>query len=797
MKKFFKFFLNLSMMLGTLLFLGLLFGLVIFWHFGKDLPDYSQLEKYDPPVVTRMHAGDGTLFAEYAHEKRIFVPINAIPKKVIQTFLAVEDKNFYDHPGLDVTGILRASIVNALSYLRNQGRTMGGSTITQQVAKNFLLTNEKTITRKIKEAILSLRIERTFSKEKILELYLNEIYLGGGAYGVGSAALHYFNKSLDELTDAECAFIAGLPKAPSTYNPKRNYKAALKRRDWVIHRMFEEEIIDQERALVAINTPITLKKRKALVIDTNYFAEHIRQEVIKKYGETAFYQGGLSVRTTLDSRLQKLADKSLRKGLIAYDRRFGWRGAIKNIDLENWQETLEKMPPPAGLSPWSLAVVLEVHEDKAVIKLQKGEEGHIPLEQMTWTKKHLISTKTGYPYTGPEIKSVLEVLKPGDVVPVSHVSDNVYSLEQIPEINGALVALDPHTGRVLALDGGYRFHHSQFNRAIQAYRQFGSAFKPLVFTAALEKGFKPTSTILDAPIVLDIAGSKTWKPQNITKKFYGVVTLREALENSYNLAVIRLAQQIGMDTVAEISKRLGLYDKLSLELANVLGAEETTLLRAVSTYATFVNGGKKITPIMIDRIQDRHGKNIFHSSIRTCDNCNTQPWSNQLPPLLEDTRSQVLDPVHAYQMVSLLEGAVKRGTSKRGAVPGHKIAGKTGTSNAYFDTWFVGFSPDLVVGVFVGFDNPKSLGRYQTGSSVAAPIFGDFMKQALANKPSVPFRTPSGIKFVRVNKKTGKATRIQEKNSLLEPLSEKDLKEGPSEENQHSGLILEETNGIY
>ncbi len=786
---------RIATFVATSLLGGGLIGLALFWYFGSNLPDYNQLEKYDPPVVTRMHAGDGTLFAEYAHEKRIFIPITAIPEKVVKTFLAVEDKNFFEHPGLDWTGIMRASLANGLSYFRDHNKTMGGSTITQQVAKNFLLTNERTLTRKIKEAILSLRIERTFSKEKILELYLNEIYLGHGTYGVGSAALHYFNKSLDELTDAECAYLAGLPKAPSTYDPQKNYTATLKRRDWVIHRMFEEKIINQKEALDAINTPITLKKRNIAVINTNYFAEYIRQEVIKKYGETMFYQGGLSVRTTLNSRLQKIADVSLKKGLIRYDRKFGWRGALETISTDNWKETLKKVKTPSGITPWQVAVVLKTSDHEAFIGLIDGKEGVIPLSHMKWARRHFIGEKTGYPQTGPEIKKVDDVLHVGNVIFVNQIADTVYSLEQIPAVNGAIIAIDPHTGRVLALNGGYGFHQSQFNRAIQAQRQFGSAVKPIIYAAALEKGYTPASMILDAPLVIDIGHGTPWKPQNISNKFYGLVTLREALENSYNLAAIRLAQTIGMRAVGEMGKRLNLYDALSHELANALGAQETTLLRAVTAYASFVNGGKKIEPMMIDRIQDRQGKNIYHASTKVCDQCQTHPWDNQLPPTLEDNRPLVLNPIHAYQMVSMLEGAVKEGTGKNAAVTGYHLAGKTGTTNKYCDAWFIGFSPDLLVGVMVGFDSPKSLGKFQTGGALAAPIFKDFMQEALARKPSVPFRIPSGTKFIHVHKKTGKTAKPKDTSSRLEAFSNKEVEDIAS--NALSGLLSEETGGIY
>lgn len=786
--------------LGSALISGVLLIIFLFWFFGRDLPDYKQLAEYDPPVVTRMHAGDGRLFAEYAYERRVFEPIAAIPKHIIKTFLAVEDKDFYDHPGVDWKSILRATFTNIISLFKGKGITVGGSTITQQVAKNFLLTNEKTIIRKIKEAILSLRIEHTFGKDKILELYLNEIYLGKGAYGVASAAIEYFGKSLDELEAEEAAFIAGLPKAPSTYNPERNYEAAIARRNWVLMRMYEEGLLNKTEALAAVEKPITLRKRKNVtVIDADYFAEQVRQIIIKKYGRKAFYKGGLSVRTTLDSKLQELADEVMKKALVNYDRKYGWRGAIANIDVTDWQKSLEKIATPPAVKPWVMAVVLSVSATQAKIGLKSGGIGTIPFNEVQWARKHLIDPSTGYPTVGSPVKSVKSVLNTGDVIVVNPMKNNQYSLQQMPEVNGGLVALDPHTGRVLAIDGGYRFSRSQFNRVAQAKRQPGSAFKPIVYTAALESGYTPTTLVLDAPLVVDLGEAGEWKPQNITNKFYGWVPLRKALEQSYNLAAVRLGQQVGLDRIEDVAVRLGIYDSMPRELSMLLGAEETTLMRMATGFASYVNGGKRVNPILIDRIQNRQGKTIYKADTRECSGCENETWLGQLPPNLEDGRKQVLSPVVAYQMTSLLEGVVNKGTGKRARVPGHSIGGKTGTTNKYYDTWFIGFSPDLVVGVMIGFDQPKSLGRYQTGGSLAAPVFHDFMTEALKNKPKIPFRTPSGVRFYRVNPMTGAKVKFKEKGAVVEAFAPgTEPNEEPTENlSTEENLISKQITGIY
>ena len=788
--------LSLIVVSGVLLaLLGAGAVLGVFWHYGRGLPDYQQLATYEPPVMTRVHAGDGSLITEYATEKRAFVPVGAIPKRVIKAFLAAEDKNFYSHPGIDVMGIVRAALTN-LRRLGGDRRPVGASTITQQVAKNFLLSNEVSIARKIKEAILALRIERAFTKDRILELYLNEIYLGFGAYGAAAAALNYFNKSMDELTIAESAYLAALPKAPNNYHPIRRPRAAKGRRDWVIDRMLEERFITEAEAVAAKGEPLVVHEREAtLLTDAEYFAEEVRRELLKRYGENQLYRGGLSVRTTLAPGLQAIADKALRDGLIAYDRRHGWRGPITrlpgigeaSVSDGAWVEALAKVEEPAALAPWRLAVVLGVSAKVARIGLRDGGEGTIPLAELRWARAWMKGQKRG-----PRVRSVDQVLKAGDVIAVAPVSERVvksakkgvepktvvypprtFALRQIPDVNGAAVALDPHTGRVLAMSGGLAYSGSQFNRATQALRQPGSAFKPFVYLAALDQGFTPSSLILDAPFVIDQGpGLGLWKPHNYARKFYGPSTMRLGIEKSRNLMTVRLAQTIGMDKVAATARKFGIHqnltENLSQNLALALGAGETTLLRLVTGYAMLVNGGKKISPSLIDRIQDRNGRTIFRHDTRPCTGCRVAELADAVPPTIPDTREQVADPRSAYQVVSMLRGVVQRGTGRRVAAVGKPLAGKTGTTNKSMDTWFIGFSPDLALGVFVGFDTPKPLGRRETGSSVAAPIFRDIMAAALKDKPAIPFRIPPGIRLVRVNAQTGLPARPGDRGVILE-----------------------------
>ena len=793
-------------------------GVYLFWKYGQGLPDYTQLADYDPPVMTRIHAGDGRLLAEYATEKRVFVPIKAMPQRGIRAFLSAEDKNFYYHPGIDFFGVARAVLVN-LKNIGSNRRPVGASTITQQVAKNFLLTNEVSVERKIKEAILSFRIERAFSKDRILELYLNEIYLGFGSYGVAAAALNYFNKSMDELTIAETAFLAALPKAPNNYNPLTKTSAAVARRNWVIGRMLEDGVISNAEAENAINQPLIIEKRKeAEFVTAEYFAEEVRRELADRYGENELYTGGLSVRTTLSPKLQKIADEELRKGLIAYDRRHGWRGPVTHFDVPgDWPGRLSQVEPPKGLGDWLLAVVMSVSDGAADIAFADGSMGTIPLAEVRWAREWIKGQERG-----PSIHKVSQVLSPGDVIPVERVleaptakdgekphkyPDDTFALRQIPEVQGGVVAMDPHTGRVLAMSGGFSYEMSQFNRATQAARQPGSAFKPFVYLAALDSGYTPSTLILDAPFVIDQGpGLPKWRPANYTKKFYGPSTMRLGIEKSRNLMTVRLAQTVGMEKVSDYAERFGIVDDLPPTLAMSLGAGETTLLRLTTAYAMLVNGGKRIVPTFIDRIQERNGLTVFRHDTRECDSCLATFWTNQSVPLVADVREPVTDPGSAYQIVSMLQGVVQRGTGRRIGQLGIPLAGKTGTTNDSYDTWFVGFSPDLAVGVFIGFDTPGTLGKRETGSNVAAPVFKGFMERALADEPAIPFRIPSDVKLVRVNGKTGQLARPGDRNVILEaykpgtvPTGESVVIQGLgySQEPAGEGLPSAGTGGLY
>ncbi len=761
----------LAALFGTLVLVGITVAGGVVWglyHYGRGLPDYQQLAHYEPPTVTRVHAGDGRLLVEYATEKRVFVPIGAIPRRVINAFLAAEDKNFYTHSGVDFLSIVRAAVTNLINIARDR-RPVGASTITQQVAKNFLLTNEVSIERKIKEAILAFRIERAFTKDRILELYLNEIYLGFGSYGVAAAALNYFDKPMDELTLAEVAYLAALPKAPNNYHPVRRPEAALARRNWVIERMLIEDFVTPQEASWARALPLNIRRRTATeFVSADYFTEEVRRQLIKKYGENGLYEGGLSVRTTLDPRLQGIAQEVLRAGIEAYDRRHGWRGPITSFEVgHDWAETLTAIKRPGRLGDWKMAVVLSVLETGAEVGFASGARGFIPMKGMAWARPWKKGQRVG-----PKPKTPMEILAVGDVVPV--VADQertlgVYQLKQIPEIEGGIVAMDPHTGRVLAMVGGFDYAGSEFNRATQAKRQPGSAFKPFVYAAALEHGFTPASLVLDAPFVMDQGpGLPKWKPANYTKKFYGPSTLRLGIEKSRNLMTVRLAQFIGMEIVSDYARRFGIIDNMPEILSMSLGAGETTLMKLTTAYAMLVNGGKDIKPTLIDRIQDRRGRTVFRHDPRPCVDCRELRWLGQKPPVIEDTRSAVIAPQTAYQVVSMLEGVVERGTGRRIRAVGKPLAGKTGTTNQALDTWFMGFSPDLAIGVYAGFDKPKSLGPREQGASVAAPIFRDFAARALEGQPAIPFRVPPGIRLVRVNANTGLPAAPWDKKVILE-----------------------------
>ncbi|MGQ0527408.1 MAG: penicillin-binding protein 1A [Alphaproteobacteria bacterium] len=724
-------------------------------YFSKDLPDYSQLKEYQPHIVTRLYAGDGKLLAEFAQEKRVFVPVEKTPDRVKHAFIAAEDQNFYTHEGVDLTAIVRAVVAN----FRNAGsgrRLVGASTITQQVAKNFLLTNEVSYKRKIREAILAYRMERAMSKDKLLELYLNEIFLGARSYGVAAASLQYFDKGLDELSIAEVAYLAALPKAPNNYHPVRKHDAAVERRNWVIGRMEDDGYITEEEAESARNTPLeTVQRDKSRIAAAPYFAEEVRRELADRYGKDSLYQEGLAVRTSLDPALQETAIASLQKGLMEYDQRHGYRGALKNIGAgEGWQEKLAVLEhPDAMLDNWRLAVVLTVDAAVAKLGFEDGADGTLKLEDAKWARKYM---DEGYAQ-GPEIVSISDVVKAGDVIIVAPVKDKNYALRQIPQIQGSVIAIDPHTGRVLAMQGGWKYDISEFNRATQALRQPGSSFKPFVYLTALDNGFTPSTLIQDAPFVIEDRPGHFWSPQNYSDDFLGPTPLRAGVEKSRNLMTVRLADTIGMGKVVETAKRFGIMDNMQPHLSYALGAGETTVLRMTTAYAMLVNGGRKITPTFIDRIQDRRGGTIFRHDNRACPNCGSLVrWENQGVPDVQDTREQVADPRTTYQMVSILEGVVQRGTATKLKTLGRPLAGKTGTTNKSNDTWFIGFSPDLVVGVFMGFDQPRSLGKRETGSSVALPVFKNFMEVALKDVPPMPFRVPPGVRMIQVNHNTGR-----------------------------------------
>ena len=756
----------------TLSIIGGVIGFMLFNRYSKDLPDYSQLANYDPPNVTRLYSADGKLMAEYATEKRVFVPLPAIPKLVIHAFLSAEDKNFYAHGGVDVTGIARAIRDNVINY--GHGKSLvGGSTITQQVVKNFLLTNEKSIERKVKEAILATRISQAYSKDKILELYLNEIYLGLGSYGVAAAAQNYFNRSLDDLSIEEAALLATQPKGPSLYNPKKNYDTTKERRDWVIDRMREDGYITADEADTAKKTPITLRTRDATDIShADFFAEEVRRTLADMYGSNVLYEGGLVVKTTLDPNLQKAADTALRNALIQYDHRRGYRGALAHLpNTEGWKDKLTKLAHDNAyqlLDGQRLGVVTALNDKKAVVVFEDESQGWIPFPLLKWTRLVIADGKLG-----PEIKKPGDVLKLGDVVIAQPLSDEEkklvpapeqkksWSLAQIPEVSGGMVVIDPHTGRVLAMSGGYAYGGSEFNRTTQAKRQPGSSFKPFVYMAGLENGFTPSTIILDAPVEMSQgAGMPTWKPQNYHDDYLGPTTMRVGLEKSRNTMTVRMAQIMGIDKVIEIGKRFDIYEDPPREFSIVLGAHETTLMKLTNAYSSIASGGKKNTPSLIERIDDRHGKTIYRRDIRDCKMCKVDDISkvdmSAPPPLPEDNREQIADPRIAYQMISMLEGVALRGTGARAHLELQKVvAGKTGTTNDSKDTWFIGFSPDLVAGVYVGYDKPRTLGKRETGASVALPAFIDFMKVALADKPNQPFRVPRGIRLSQVDLHTG------------------------------------------
>jgi penicillin-binding protein 1A len=760
MNKIFK---NFFIVILSLILISTIVIFTILWSFSNNIPDYKFLKNYKPPVSSKMYSGNGDLVADFSKEKRIFVPYSAIPKNVINSFLSAEDKNFFSHPGVDAKGILRA-VVNNIQNIMTSKRLEGASTITQQVAKNFLLTNEVSFSRKIKEAILAFRIERALSKERILELYLNQIYLGSGAYGVAAASLEYFDKSIKELNYSESALLAALPKAPSRYNPYKNKDLAKFRRDLVLKNLYENNFLDKKKYQKYKDQPIYLKKiKKVFLEDAQYYIEDVRKNIIEKLTYEKVYRQGYNINTPINLELQKIATDSLREGLIAYDRRKGWRGPILNLKAkDDWFGEIKKKHKLEKSINWQIAMIKDIREFSAKIETQKKIEGIIKYKDISWTKK--------------EFKDIFKI---GDIIYVEKIKDNFYSLQQLPKINGGMVVIDPYTGRILALSGGFSFRNSEFNRASQALRQPGSAFKPFVYALALENQYTPSSLVLDAPLVLDQGVDlKKWKPENYGKKFYGLSTLRVGLEKSRNLMTVRIAQNLGIDKVTKFSQNLNIYKSPEQLLSISLGSGETTLLSLVSAYASFVNGGKLITPILIDRIQDSEGNTIFNNDNRKCFDCDKISYTGKDYPSIKDNYKRVISPQTAYQLTSILEGVVQRGTAKKLKKLNLNIAGKTGTTNDNTDAWFVGFTSNLVIGVYVGMDNPSSLGKYETGSKAALPIFEDFIKKAVKKSEARPFKVPTDITMMVIDPITGEKAKFTSKDMIVESYKSKNVVNG-------------------
>ena len=732
----------------------------ILWAFSNNLPDYKFLKSYKAPVSSKVYSGNGELVSDFSTEKRIFVPYNAIPEKIINSFLSAEDKNFFSHPGVDAKGVLRA-IINNVSNILSSKRLEGASTITQQVAKNFLLTNEVSLNRKIKEAILAFRIERALSKERILELYLNQIYLGEGTYGVAAASLEYFDKPITDLKYVESALLAALPKAPSRYNPYKNEKLAKFRRDLVLKNLFDNNFINTAQYNSFIKEKINLKKRKKILLENSlYYVEDVRKDILNDFGFDKVYKKGLNIKTPLDLNLQNIATNALRDGLIAYDKRKGWRGPLTNKNYSNkWIKDLKKFKLEKILA-WDLAIVKNVNKFSIEIETDKKENGIIEYKNISWIKKETD-----------------KIVKKGDVIFVKKIKKGIYSLQQLPTVNGSIVVMDPYTGRVLAMAGGFSFRQSEFNRASQALRQPGSAFKPFIYALALENNYTPSSLVLDAPMVLEQGTDlKLWKPQNYGKKFYGLSTLRTGVEKSRNLMTVRISQDLGLDKIINFSKKLKIYENPNELLSISLGSTETTLLKLSSAYSSFVNGGKLVTPILIDRIQDSEGNTILNTDNRVCNKCEQISHLGKEYPNIIDNFEQIFSPETAYQMTSILEGVVKRGTGKGLRDLNLDLAGKTGTTNKNTDTWFIGFTSKLLVGVYVGYDNPKSLGKRETGAKTAMPIFKDFIKKSVKKKDARPFKVANNVVLTVVDSKTGEKANFGTKKTIIEVFKKENIK---------------------
>ena len=780
--------------LAVILFVILFALAATYWYQkSREVPDPAELAGWEPNVISRVHAGDGTLIAEYAREHRVYIPFEAVPEHVIWAFVSAEDKKFFDHNGIDYLGMARGVSRTALNKIQGKSGMQGGSTISQQVAKNMLLSRDQTVERKVKEAIVTLRMEKIFSKEKIMEFYLNVIYLGRNSYGVGSASLNYFNKALPELDLAEAATLAALAQRPGAVNPDTNPERLVVRRNWVLGRMVANGYISQADADEAIAQPLVTGRRLRgeAYEAAAYFVEEVRRELIETYDEDTLYTGGLSIRSTIDSELQITAKEALRAGLVAYDRRHDYRGPFAKVDPgPGAVAALKEIDRPSGAGDWEAGVVTGVAPETATLTLVDGQTVDLDPADVEWARETFQSVEGNDGLTLGDVvlaevtrvpaeqvepvanRSGEEVLEAGidepmDISDLSEpaetagpvlVPEGFAALRQIPEVEGALIAMDPQTGRVLAMAGGFSFWKSQYNRATQASRQPGSTFKPFVYAAALQNGYTPASKVLDAPFVeYDVSTDEYWKPSNYERgRYFGLSTLRLGLEKSRNAMTVRMAQDIGMEPIVDLAADMGVYPEPPPEfLAVALGAGESTPLEMVEGYAAFVNGGKRVEATILDRVQDRHGRTLYAYDERACEGCDVEEWDGGPPPAIPDEREQVLDPVTSYQIVHLLEGVVERGTGRRALAVGKPLAGKTGTTNDYIDAWFMGFSPDLVAGVWVGFDEPRSLGQNEAGGSVAAPIFTDFMAEALEDEPAVPFRIPPGVRLVEIDARTG------------------------------------------
>jgi penicillin-binding protein 1A len=751
----------ISSLVGLCLFSSLIF------FFSINLPDYNQLKNYKPSIMTRVYSASGELVKEYSNEYRVFIPIDAVPNIIKSAFISAEDKNFYNHIGVDMLGISRAFINNLKNIFSNK-RPQGASTITQQVAKNFLLTDELSLSRKIKEAILAIKIETTFSKDRILELYLNQIYLGSGTYGIAAASNRYFNKPLQKITVEEAAFLAALPKAPSNYHPIKNYDAAVVRRNWVLNRMYANNYINKSELNISISKNlITSIDKVNKKYSSDYYSEEVKRKIIDIFGEYELYNGGLSIRTSLDSDLQFLATTFLQKGLMDYDKRHGYRGPLGNLADNDWYKIISKNTNKPTL--FKLARIIEIKPKKIYVENKDKKVFEIRLENNPWLRKYINNN-----YVGKKIDDFNKVFNLNDIIYFSKINKK-YLIEQLPKINGAVIIMEPYSGKVLAMSGGFDFRISSFNRAVQAKRQPGSAFKPFVYLSALENGFQPNTMILDAPFVIDQGGKLgKWKPENYGKKFYGPSPLRKGIENSRNLMTIRIAQYLGMNKISEIAERLEILEEMPEILSMSLGAGETSLLDITKAYASFVNGGDRVNPIFIDRIQDRRGVTIYRADLGNCINCQNPFSKLNIKPEIVDNKTNLFSASHAYQITSMLKGAVDRGTGRKTKFKGIEIAGKTGTTNNNTDAWFIGYTSDLIVGVYTGFDKPLSLGKKETGSSVAVPIFKNIIKEYLSSNKSLPFRVPKGVELIKTDLDTGKIITNNDSNTIYEAFGKSD-----------------------